>query len=695
MKKILYFMFLILLFSCSPNIESSKYVDISSGWEYSEGAMDDSFDKAVAYNYKPLQDTSDLKEYISGSRGVLWLRKEIEIPDNLANQDLGILLGIGIFAEQIFLNGNNLGSMGVFPNQKNEFTFSFWNYYSFYKIPSVMFSKERNVLYRRIFINYEGTIQGQLLLGEADDVLDVKEFQDFYRSDINLYIAIVLFIIALYHFLIYLKRMSDPENLYYSILCISFAVYMSNFFIQNFNFIEDGIFSYLLFQKIIFTAAFMSTYFLLRFINSFLFRKVLKVTQYVLAIFIFSAATITILTPQYSSFLSISKNLLGIVSFVGVLYTIVVIALEMVRKNKNAFILMLGMSPFIVCILFDIVFHTILEAENLIFLTGFGFPAVLVTILFILANRFVDYRNQAENLNVTLEEKVQQRTKKLEEANEEIQAAYEELEAINDNLTETNRELEDAKMIMDRDMDMAINVQSSLFPKYAPDNDNWEVGFYFKPMAGVSGDGYDFYIDNGVLKGISLFDVSGHGIASALVTMMAKTILFRSFADNEEFSLNDVLEKSNEELIEELKDVDNYLTGIMLRMYDSGKVEYVNAGHPDMILKKGTGEIVVPGEDTDYKGFYLGVEAMRAPYNSIDILLEAGDSLLLYSDCITETSNSEKVEFGFERLKKVFAEIDSSMKCADQVGCISKELFKYAGTENLDDDLSIILIKKI
>lgn len=694
MKKLLPLIILSMLISCAPQIDKNSAIDISDGWEYAEGSFHDTIKEAVNYKYKPTSSINDLSNKISHPKGVLWLKKTISLPKEYEEMNIGLLLGVGIYAEEAFWNNSNLGSIGVFPKTPDDFNFSSWNYYTFYTIPGSMITKE-NTIYRRIFINHEGTIQGSMLIGEASNLRKIKNFQDFYRIDVNQYIAIVLLIIALYHILIFLKRMSDPENLYYAFVCISFSVYSSNFFIQNFGFISSGILSYLTFQKIIFIAGFSTLFFLIKFLNSFLLRKPLKATKILWAV-IFSSISLTFaLIPNYKSFLLYSKQIFALTVVTGIIYTLVIFIMELFKRNKNSFILLIGLTPFFFCIMLDVILHTILGIENLVFFTGLGFPALLVAILFILANRFINYRNQAEELNISLEQKVQERTQKIEEANDEIQAAYEELEAINENLTETNRELEDAKMIMDRDMDMAINVQSSLFPKYAPKNNFWEVGFYFKPMAGVSGDGYDFYLDKGKFQGLSLFDVSGHGIASALVTMMAKTILFRAFSNGEDTSLEKIIENANDDLIEELKDVDNYLTGIVLRILDNNVIEYVNAGHPDMILKKANGNICSASNSKDIKGFYLGVSAMKSSYESVSLSLDKGDSLLLYSDCLTESTNSDKEEFGIERLKEVFANIDSSKDCSDQVKDLTDILFDFTGSDSLDDDLSIILIKRL
>jgi sigma-B regulation protein RsbU (phosphoserine phosphatase) len=78
-------------------------------------------------------------------------------------------------------------------------------------------------------------------------------------------------------------------------------------------------------------------------------------------------------------------------------------------------------------------------------------------------------------------------------------------------------------------MDMASNVQATLFPPTPPEVNGWDIAFVFRPMAGVSGDMYDFYTEGDTLNGVALFDVSGHGIASGLITMIARTVFQRNF----------------------------------------------------------------------------------------------------------------------------------------------------------------------
>ncbi len=95
-------------------------------------------------------------------------------------------------------------------------------------------------------------------------------------------------------------------------------------------------------------------------------------------------------------------------------------------------------------------------------------------------------------------------------------------------LNKKNRLLLAQEKIQARDMKMAELVQKSIYPSKAPATKKWDCSFFFKPMASVSGDVYNFYYDaQNELEGVSLFDVSGHGVASGLVGILSKYIARR------------------------------------------------------------------------------------------------------------------------------------------------------------------------
>ena len=288
-----------------------------------------------------------------------------------------------------------------------------------------------------------------------------------------------------------------------------------------------------------------------------------------------------------------------------------------------------------------------------------------------------------------LEDMVTKRTEQLLEAKAD-------LEKTNDSLVATNRSLEDARRIMDLDMKMAVNVQLSFFLKRPLQSDEWDVSFAFMPMSGVAGDMYDFYTDHsGKLTGASLMDVSGHGIASGLITMIAKSAIFRNFNKNPDLGLNRLMEVINDDLISELNNVDNYLTGILIRFKDN-IVEYVNAGHPELLMKRaGTGrvDVVAPDDGRSYKGYFLGLEAMKMPFRQINFPMRKDDVILFFSDCLNESTNEAGEEYGIERVMDCFNK--SSGSAGEVVNAMVNGLIDFTGSSKFNDDLTIIAIRRL
>lgn len=278
---------------------------------------------------------------------------------------------------------------------------------------------------------------------------------------------------------------------------------------------------------------------------------------------------------------------------------------------------------------------------------------------------------------------------------ETVDIQKKELIITNDALKETIQKLMRAQKIAERDMQMAINLQKSLIPQQAPLSENWDIAFNWKPMAGLSGDFYDFYKKDNVLNGVGIFDVSGHGIAAGIVTGIAIHDIRDYFSNNSQEKLGKVLEIINERLIERLKDGDNYLTGILLR-FDQNTVEYVNAGHTDLIYKVAAsgkvGSIHKNKNGEDLKGFFLGLEEMRQQYKSVKFLLKKGDVILLYTDCLLESKNNEGEEYGPIRLKEALQKAPTG-SAQEVLNFILKDFYGFLQKKELSDDLTIIALK--
>ncbi len=316
-----------------------------------------------------------------------------------------------------------------------------------------------------------------------------------------------------------------------------------------------------------------------------------------------------------------------------------------------------------------------------------------------LADRVNSLTKNLAEINIHLEDKVEERTRELSEAKDEVEATMEELEATNERLTLTNRELEESQTVYRKDMVMAANLQSSLLPKKAPFSPFYDIALVFIPKSGVSGDFYDFFEENGSLTGLGIFDVSGHGIAPGLLTLMAKSIISATFFEMKEMPLGAVVEKINERLITEIKEIDNYLTGVILR-FKGDQIEYINCAHPDIICKKN--EINKTGKVLDKSGErvggpFLGIDTRTSHtavcFKEISFRLKEDDAILLYTDSMIESSNASGEEYGETRIMQSLqnAQGDASQKL---LNIVVGDFFHYLGTKEMHDDLTVILVRK-
>ena len=346
--------------------------------------------------------------------------------------------------------------------------------------------------------------------------------------------------------------------------------------------------SFLWFQKIFSSSLpFVIGLLVPSFVNSFLKRRDHWSVLVIRLILCVVPIVLSVLAPDYIK-LRADRPLLQLLLIPPVLYTLVILIGAWIKKKKNALPLLLGFSPLVVTLLVDLLLHNLLwqyidGLYALPYFTSYGWQLVIIALLFVLASKASAAYREVEDLNQNLEKKVELRTEELSKA---------------------NAELEDANARAARDLKLAAFVQQSFYARSVPSVDGWDIALYFKPMSGVSGDLYDFFTEGKKLRGLGLFDVSGHGISSGLVTMLAKTTIDRIFAAEQNKPLASVMGLINKAIIEEKGDIQNYLTGLLVRI-DGDRVEYVNGGHPPMFYRMANGRVVpveVPGAQDDSAG---------------------------------------------------------------------------------------------
>ncbi|WP_338369847.1 PP2C family protein-serine/threonine phosphatase [Treponema bryantii] len=245
---------------------------------------------------------------------------------------------------------------------------------------------------------------------------------------------------------------------------------------------------------------------------------------------------------------------------------------------------------------------------------------------------------------------------------------------------------------LENEIKMAAIIQQNFFRQEIENIKKYEVGYFSRPMVGVSGDLYDFYKTGEKLDGLGVFDVSGHGISSGLVTMLVKNIIHQEFYNQPDVELWEIVNKINDRVIEEKGEIQNYLTGILVRLYEN-KFELVDAGHPAPILyKKKTGECSFVQLGEKAVGV-IGIAGFPVYYESLYYDFEDGDELILFSDGVIDIKNEKDEYFGKERLLEA-AKLNIEKSAAEQVSFIANSIYSFCGTREQNDDLTIIVLKK-
>ncbi len=213
------------------------------------------------------------------------------------------------------------------------------------------------------------------------------------------------------------------------------------------------------------------------------------------------------------------------------------------------------------------------------------------------------------------------------------------------------QQLEDANLKFENELGLAAVMQRSLIPEKVPEDDNFAISCYFRPMEQVGGDYYDFIDLDDQKKGIIVADVSGHGVSSAFIAAMLK-ISFLNYACRIR-SPAKILEKINRDYCGVIQTGDFVTAFYVVLDPLQAKITFCGAAHPSPLLFRRKDRSIEPLESS---GFFLGM-FQDAQYRDSSIDFHPGDRILMYTDGIVEAFSDEKNEqFGENRLLSCFKE---------------------------------------
>jgi sigma-B regulation protein RsbU (phosphoserine phosphatase) len=236
-------------------------------------------------------------------------------------------------------------------------------------------------------------------------------------------------------------------------------------------------------------------------------------------------------------------------------------------------------------------------------------------------------------------------------------------------------------MAINNELEMAHELQLSILPSATPKIEGLDIAARYIPMSAVAGDFYDFISVDEKHLGVLIADVSGHGLPAALIASMLKVAL--SAQSPNAFDPARVLAGLNQSLCGMFQG--HYVTAAYLFVdLEKAIVTYAGAGHPPLLLwRKREGM----AREFEQNGLILGPFA-KATYSSIQLPLEAGDRLFLYTDGILEFQNPAMEEFGRDRLRQ-FIEANQGLSADRLVETLISQLWRWAeqapGLAQLDD----------
>ena len=243
----------------------------------------------------------------------------------------------------------------------------------------------------------------------------------------------------------------------------------------------------------------------------------------------------------------------------------------------------------------------------------------------------------------------------------------------------------DQLVTLQNELDVASKIQQSILPTQFPTTRRVDIYGAMEPARNVGGDFYDLIMLDQGKYGLAIADVSDKGVPASLFMMSSRTLLKGAAIGNP--APSEVLADVNDLLTEE-NDTAMFVTVIYATYSpDSGRVIYSNGGHnpPIIVHTDGRTSLLDP-----IGGIALGVApGFSFPNDTIELAPE--ETLILYTDGVTEAMNADHEEFGVERLLTIFSDNPPS-SAKEATLAIFNAVREFAGPTPQSDDITCLSV---
>ncbi len=250
-----------------------------------------------------------------------------------------------------------------------------------------------------------------------------------------------------------------------------------------------------------------------------------------------------------------------------------------------------------------------------------------------------------------------------------------------DNARLVERERE--RQRLEQEINIARDIQQALLPRDFREYPHLSVTGFNLPCLAVGGDYFDVFPLSDGRTAFLIADVSGKGLGAAILTTMLQGALSGMTLGIDPAS---VFNHVNRFLCDH-SEVGRYATMFFGTLDQDGHLEFINAGHPSPILiRRGV------AEEAFTEGSYPVGLVPEAEYTAVCLKLEPGDTLVLFSDGVTEAMDPDEQMFGITRLKEL---LTGQLECPLELlqKCVLEAVENFARGAHQADDLTLLIVR--
>ncbi|MCB1173959.1 MAG: serine/threonine-protein phosphatase [Leptospiraceae bacterium] len=584
---------------------------------------------------------------------VVWIRRTFQLPSALRDQALAIFVGKIIDTDIVYLNGIEIGRSGSEP----PVYIPMWNYNRYYFIPPALLNTAGpNVLAIRSFASIDPKFADDIFISTVPDIHGYATWKNTLVRYLPMSAGIMNFNLGVFLIIYSLFNKHHKANLLLGLISILWGLLSIQYFNHNFGRyynLKDKLYFCVLALEMGMIFVYLE---LISGLRYKVFEGLILLTSAITMVSCFKG-------PLHEPMSAATYMLIGMSGIAQQLLWGFLILTAVGKKRRNALFILPGYALFMAGVVHDALAISGLFIID-VYLISLSYPILLFNLGILFIKNHIAVQKDIEYL--------------------------EEMTEKNDLIQAQKKELEKRNYTLENDLRLARVIQQSMIPGDFPDQ---KIFALYKPMEAIGGDFYDFirFREESVL-GVIICDVSGHGAPAALITAVLKGYIERAGSIRQDPAA--LLSFLNQSLFNYTGS--NFITILYLVYnYQTGLLQYSNAGHPAPILIDGEQIAPLNGTASVPIGVFSNsdLERKNKTYRTNQLHVKTGSRLFLYTDGILEVESMQNPPSMFQEcaLDNTVKEMRNASPQDFIVG-IYQRLVAFRGNDMFDDDICMICI---